>query len=424
MSEPGTPIAVVTGMSAVTAIGVGLETYWANLLDGACGIRPLSRFDTTGYPTRLGAEVVDFDSRAVPGRLVVQTDRWTHFGLWAGEQALAHAGLDPAQLPGYALSVHTASSSGGNEFGQHEMQGLWSVGPQRVGAYQSIAWFYAATTGQLSIRHGMKGWCGVLVAEQAGGLDTCAQAQRALAQGSAVVLTGATEAPLAPAVLTCHIASRLVSTADDPQRAYLPFDEAANGFLPGEGGAMLVVEPADRARTRGAHRYGVIAGHAATFDPRPGSDRPPRLRHAVEQALDDADARPGDIDVVFADAHGSRPADQAEARALTEVFGRCGVPVTTTKAATGRLAAGSPALDVVTALLAMRDGVLPHVVNVHRPAVDLDLVLGAPRPARPRTALVLARGYAGFNSALVVRAPEPDPRHPGSTEQGTASSAQ
>ncbi|MCP2260057.1 act minimal PKS chain-length factor (CLF/KS beta) [Streptoalloteichus tenebrarius] len=400
----GTARAVVTGMSAVTAIGVGLEEYWRNLLDGACGIRPITRFDTTGYPIRVAGEIPDFDSARVPSRLVVQTDRWTHFGLLAGELALADAGVDPAELPEYELSVHTASGSGGNEFGQRELQALWAEGPSRVGVYQSIAWFYAATTGQLSIRHGMKGWSGVLVAEQAGGLDVVAQARRSLAQGSRIVLTGATEAALNPAAFTSQIAGGMLSAAGE----YLPFDEAASGFLPGEGGAMFVVESAEHASARAARPYGVVAGHAATFDPAPDTGRPPGLRRAVETALAEAGVAPSDVDVVFADADGRAEADAAEALVLTEVFGPRGVPVTTTKAATGRLVAGSAALDVVTALLAMRDGVIPPVVNVRRPAVDLDLVLDRPRPAALRTALVLARGYPGFNSALVLRAAAPN----------------
>src|SRR5262245_25101608 len=163
--------AVVTGLGVVAPNGVGTEEYWTRTLKGHLGIGPISRFDASYYPVRLAGEVRDVDAAQVPSRLAVQTDRWTHLGLVATELALADAGVDPASLPEYEMAVVTASSSGGTEFGQREISKLWASGPSWVGAYQSIAWFYAATTGQVSIRHGMRGPCGVLCAEQAGALD-------------------------------------------------------------------------------------------------------------------------------------------------------------------------------------------------------------------------------------------------------------
>ncbi|MFF8860303.1 ketosynthase chain-length factor, partial [Streptomyces althioticus] len=150
--------------------------------------------------------------------------------------------------------------------------------------------------------------------------------------------------------------------------------------------------------------YGQIAGYAATLDPAPGSGRPPGLRKAAENALADAGVDAADIDVVFADAAGVPDLDRAEAQALTGLFGAHGVPVTAPKTMTGRLLAGGAALDVATALLALRDGVIPPTVNVGAAAADhrLDLVT-EPREATLRTALVLARGHLGFNAALVVR---------------------
>ncbi|HEY3479231.1 MAG TPA: beta-ketoacyl synthase N-terminal-like domain-containing protein, partial [Streptomyces sp.] len=241
--RPGVPPArtFVTGIGVMTPIGCTLEEYWNALLEGESGIAPLP--GGPGLAVRVAGQISEPVSYAVPSRVAVQTDRWTHLAMTAAVAALADAGIRLEEHSAYDLSVHTASSSGGNEFGQREIQALWAEGPDLVGPYQSIAWFYAATTGQLSIRHGMKGWSGVLVAEQAGGLDAFAQARRALRQGSRAVLTGATEAPLSPYALTCQLASGQVSTRDDPRRAYRPFRSDASGFVPGEGGAVLVVEP-------------------------------------------------------------------------------------------------------------------------------------------------------------------------------------
>jgi act minimal PKS chain-length factor (CLF/KS beta) len=405
------PTAVLTGLGVVAPTGLDIETYWAATVEGRSGIRPISRFDASSYPVRLAGEVTGFvASEHVPSRLIVQTDHWTHMGLAAADMALADGGIVPAELPEYEMAVVTASSSGGTEFGQQEIERLWSKGPSWVGAYQSIAWFYAATTGQISIRHGMRGPCGVIAAEQAGPLDALAQARRLIRAGSQVVISGGTDASLCPYGLTAQLSTAMLSRRDDPDRAYAPFDVAAAGYLPGEGGAMLVVEDDARARARGARRYGAIAGHAATFDPPPGSDRPPTLARAIRRALDDAGLRPGDVDVVFADAVGLPELDRQEAVALSEVFGPGAVPVTAPKTMTGRAYAGG-ALDVAAALLALRDQIIPPTVGVRHvvPDYHLDLVTGAARPAALRVALVLARGYGGFNSALVLTAPDDSP---------------
>ncbi|MEU7024549.1 ketosynthase chain-length factor [Streptomyces sp. NPDC046203] len=401
------PAAVVTGIGVVAPTGIGANRHWESVLAGKSGLGRITRFDPAGYPVRVAGEVPGFEAgEEVPGRLVPQTDRFTHFALAAAEAALADAGADPAALPEYEMAVVTASSSGGTEFGQHEMERLYRSGPSWVGAYQSIAWFYAATTGQVSIRHGMRGPCGVLCCEQAGGLDALGQARRLLGTGSRLVLSGGTDASLCPYGLVAQLSSGGLSTVDDPARAYLPFDAAASGHVPGEGGAFLVVESAASARERGADPYGRLLGYASGFDPAPGSGRPPVLAPVIRRALADAGLPAAEVDVVFADASGLPERDLAEARAITEVFGAGAVPVTAPKTLTGRLYAGGAVLDTATALQALEHGVVPHTAGPGGPApgCDIDLVLDRPRRTAPRTALVLARGHGGFTSALLLGA--------------------
>ncbi|MFI7048252.1 ketosynthase chain-length factor [Streptosporangium sandarakinum] len=400
--------ALVTGLGIIAPNGVGTEAYWSATLAGKSGIDQISAFDPSGYSTTLAGSVEEFAAAEfVPGRLIVQTDRWTQFGLAATAMALRDAGVEAADMPEYGVGVVTASSSGGNEFGQREIGRLWSQGPGAVGVYQSIAWFYAATTGQISIREKARGRCGVVVSEQAGGLDALGQARRVLREDGGVVVSGGTEAPLSPYALVCQIKSGRLSDARNPDECYLPFDRRARGHVPGEGGAILVAETDESARSRAANPYGEIAGYAATFDPRPGSGRPPALRRAIVQALADAGRAPEEVDVVFADAAGVPELDRAEAEAITAVFGPRGVPVTAPKTMTGRLYAGGSALDAAAALLSIRDAVIPPTVGTARldPVCDIDLVYGGPRDARVRTALVLARGAGGFNSAMVLTAP-------------------
>ncbi|EDY42531.1 ketosynthase chain-length factor [Streptomyces sp. SPB074] len=400
------PKAVVTGIGVLAPNGVGAREYWSATLRGESGIGPLTRFDPSSYPSRLAGEVTGFSVRDhVPGRLVPQTDRTTQFALAGADWALADCGLDPGSLTADERGVVTASASGGFEFGQRELGHLWGEGPKHVSAYMSFAWFYAVNSGQISIRHDLRGPTGVLVTDQAGGLDAVAQARRRVRGGTPLMLTGGMDASLCPYGLAAQISAGILSESDDPAHAYRPFAEDADGHVPGEGGAILTLEDGARAEERGARVYGEIAGYAASFDPRPGSGRPSTLERAVRGALADAGARPEDIAFVLADGAGEPGADRAEAQALGAVFGPGGVPVTVPKTMTGRLYSGAAPLDLVCALFALRDGVVPPTVHVDAPVAGygLDLVTGGPRPLDGDRVLVLARGRGGFNSAMVVR---------------------
>ncbi|AWT42947.1 MULTISPECIES: ketosynthase chain-length factor [Streptomyces] len=397
---------VVTGLGVVAPNGLGAEEYWSAARVGKSGIGRLTRFDPTQYPARLAGEIHGFEAEEyLPSKLLPQTDRMTRLALVAADWALEDAGVRPQELPAFDMGVVTSSASGGFEFGQRELERLWSQGSEYVSAYQSFAWFYAVNSGQISIRHGMKGPSGVVVSEQAGGLDCLAQARRQVRKGTPLVVSGAVDASLCPWGWVAQMTSGRVTTSEDPAGAYVPFDDRASGHVPGEGGALLVLEGKEAARARGAKVYGEIAGYGATFDPKPGSGRPSTLRKAIETALADAGVEARDVDVVFADGAAVPELDRIEAEALNEVFGTGQVAVTVPKTMTGALYSAAGALDVATVLLAMEEGLIPPTMNTE-PAerYGLDLVAGHPRTTEVRTALVVARGQGGFNSALVVRA--------------------
>ncbi|TDB80625.1 ketosynthase chain-length factor [Micromonospora sp. KC721] len=397
---------LVTGLGVVAPNGLGLAQWWAATVRGVSGIAPVSRFDATGYPAQLAGEVPDFDPAVyLPSRLLPQTDHMTRLALVAADWALADAKVDSTALPEFGMGVVTASSSGGFEFGQRELQNLWSRGSQYVSAYQSFAWFYAVNTGQISIRHGMRGPSGVVVTDQAGGLDAVAQARRLVRKGTQLVVSGGVDGSICPWGWAAQLASGRLSTSEDPSQAFLPFDARAAGHVPGEGGAILVLEDAEAARARGASSaYGEIAGYGATFDPEPDAEWPSGLRRAIDLALADAGVVPDEVDVVFADGAAVGALDRIEAKAIAETFGPRGVPVTVPKTMTGRLYSGGGPLDLAAALLAIRDDIIPPTVHVTPDArYELDLV-GAAREAVIRTCLVLARGHGGHNAAMVVRA--------------------
>ncbi|MFI2778854.1 ketosynthase chain-length factor [Streptomyces sp. ALB3] len=398
---------LITGMGLATPHGLGVDEFWAATRIGKNAIGPLTRFDASGYPARLAGEIHGFAAADhLPGRLVAQTDRMTQLALVAADRALQDAGVTPADLPDYAMGVVTAAGSGGFEFGERELRKLWSLGANHVSAYQSSAWFPTATTGQIAIRSGSRGPNGVVIGDQAGGLDALGQARRQIRRGTGLMAAGGFEASLTPLGWAARLSTGLMSTGDDPDRAYLPFDPDGRGYVPGEGGALLVLEDERNALARGASTvHAELAGYGATLDPRPGSGREPGLRRAIELALADAGTAAAEVDVVFADAAGTPELDAAEIRAVVGVFGPRAVPVTAPKTMIGRLLAGGAPVDVVTAVLAIREGLIPPTVNVEPSAAcELDLVVGRPRTASVRTALVLARGHGGFNSAVVLRA--------------------
>ncbi|NWF29781.1 ketosynthase chain-length factor [Streptomyces sp. PKU-EA00015] len=399
---------VISGIGVVAPGGVGTDAFWKATREGISALDRVTREGCEHLPLRVAGEVRGFDPQAlVEQRFLVQTDRFTHFAMAAADMALADARLNPgSQEEPFAVGVVTAAGSGGGEFGQRELQRLWGQGSTYVGPYQSIAWFYAASTGQISIRGGFKGPCGVVASDEAGGLDALAHAAGAVRRGTDSVVVGAAEAPLAPYSVVCQLGYRELSTSDEPDRAYRPFTAHACGFVPAEGGAMLVVEDEAAAVARGAVVRAEVAGHCATFT---GASRWEESREglarAIRGALDEAGCAPEEIDVVFADALGLPDADRAEALALVDALGPHGsrVPVTAPKTGTGRAYCGAPVLDVAAAVLSLEHGLVPPTPHVFDVCHDISLVTGTARPAALRTALVLSRGLMGSNAALVLR---------------------
>ncbi len=409
MSSRNARRTVVTGIGVIAPNGVGADVFWKSTQEGICVLDRVTRVGCENLPLRVAGEVRDLDpSTMVEGRYLVQTDRFTHFAMAAADLALDDARLGRADYEDspYDVGVVTAAGSGGGEFGQRELQRLWGQGSRYVGPYQSIAWFYAASTGQISIRGGFKGPCGVVASDEAGGLDAFAHAAAAVARGTDAVVVGSAEAPLAPYSVVCQLGYEDLSGCDDPARAYRPFTSDACGFVPAEGGAMLVVEEESAALRRGAVPRAFVAGHAATFTgPSRWQESREGLAMSIRGALDQAGCAPEEIDVVFADALGVPAADRAEALAIADALGAHGrrVPVTAPKTGIGRAYCGGPVLDVATAVLAMEHGLVPPTPNVFDVCHDIDVVTGKARKAPLRTALVLSRGLMGSNAALVVR---------------------
>lgn len=392
---------VVTGLDVAAATGLTVDQYWQRTVSGASGIDVVPEYDTR-YSAALAGRISEFDpADFLPGRLIKQTDRVTQLALVSAERALADAQVDLSALDPFECSVITSNATGGFEFSHREMQRLWTEGRESVSVYQCFAWFYAVNTGQISIRHGMKGPSAVLVAEQAGGLDAIGHARRSIRAGNcSLAVTGGMESSFDPWGWVSHLACGSIATTRAPDQGYRPFAPGNDTHVPGEGGAMLVVESGLRA---GRKNYGRICGYASAFNPRDDHSYTRPLARAISSALDDAHMTAADVDVVFADASGVSAADEAEAEVLSALFGAGNVPVTAPKAGTGRIMAGAGPLDVATALLALAHDTIPPTPNVGTTDLPIDLVVGQARRGSLKTALVIARGHGGFISVVVVR---------------------
>ncbi len=267
--------AVVTGIGVIAPNGLSADTYWKSVQEGIGVLDRITREGCEHLPSRSRARSGPSTPR--PSSRTASSSRPTGSATtpWRRPRSPSTTPVSAGTLPRTpSPSVVTAAGSGGGEFGQRELQKLWGQGSKFVGPYQSIAWFYAASTGQISIRSGFKGPCGVVASDEAGGLDALAHAARAVRRGTGAMVVGAAEAPLAPYSMVCQLGYPELSTVEEPDRAYRPFTAGASGFVPAEGGAVLVVEDEDRARDRG-RPSGPSSPDTAPRSPAPPAGRSP-----------------------------------------------------------------------------------------------------------------------------------------------------
>jgi 3-oxoacyl-(acyl-carrier-protein) synthase len=401
---------VITGIGVLTAAGIGKQEAWSGLLSGKSFLSPINDFDTTRYTSKVAGKIRDFDPTTfLNPRVIAQTDRWTHFDLINTQEALRDAGIDLHDEDPTKIAAVFSAGTGGNNFGQQQLHLCWEQGPNYVSAFQSIAWFYAASIGQVSIQQGVRGYGRNICAEAAGGLIALAHAAKIIHQGVCdVAIVGGSEAPLSPYALACYQASGFVSPATG-EMPYRPFDKSRSGAVLGEGGAAFCVESRQHALKRNAHIYATISGSGQTFDGissrEPASDGAQYAR-AMTQALSSARLHPSEINWIICDGLGTRNGDISEVRALHSTFGDelAAIPASAPKSMFGRLFNGGAHVDVASALLGMEENIVLPTIGYTEPdpECDIDCVPGEPRSQRIQNILIGARGFGGFNAALVL----------------------
>lgn len=417
MSEP----IVVTGLGAVSPLGAGVPATWERLIAGRSGVGQNTRFDTEGWKCRIAGLVPGheddpegFDPEAaMDPRELRRTDLFIHYAMAAAREALDQAGWQPED-PDARLRTATVIGTGvgGVPAITAANETIRTAGVRRLSPFVVPSFLPNLASGQVSIRFGFHGPSGAPVTACAASAQAIGDAMRMIRCGEVdIALCGGAEACVDPVAIGGFTAAKALSLGfnDAPQRASRPFDAGHDGFVLSEGAAMLVIERASHAERRGAVPLAVLSGYGTTTDAHHVTAGWPDGREAaraMELALASARLDASAIGYVNAHATSTPVGDAAELAALERVFGPGGggVPVSSTKSATGHMLGAAGAMEAVFSVLALKEGRLPAGLNIEEPmegAGRFDLVRGTARTAAPEHVLSNAFGFGGVNAALV-----------------------
>lgn len=404
---------VVTGLGAVTPIGNDVPTFWRSLRAGVSGAGPVTAFDATGFPVRIACEVKDFDPLVYMDRkLARRTVRSGQFVLAVARQAVADAGLDLGAEDTRRVGIVIGTGGGGITEMEDGTRCLSEKGPRGLGPFFVTSVMPNSPSCLVSIELGTRGPVVVPTAACASGNMALWEALRLLQWGDAdVIIAGGVEALVSPLFFAAFARMGALSCRnDDPQRASRPFDAERDGFVYGEGAAVLVLETEEHALACGARIYAELSGGCATADayhinaPEPGGDGAVRAMHG---ALEDASLTPDDVEVIFAHGTSTPLNDRVETQAIKTAFGEHAyrLAVTATKSMVGHTLGAAGAISAVAAVLCLRDGIIPPTTNYQAsdPACDLDYVPNVARQQPVQVALANSFGFGGQNATVVLR---------------------
>lgn len=403
----------ITGLGVVSPSGIDKRKFWNNIKEGRSAVEKITRFDASKYPSHLAGHVHELDAYSnVSSRLLKKIDLFSHMALVASEMAIQDAHLDLTKENLERAGIFMGNAIGGWLYGETELRDLYIEGREGVSPFMASAWFPAAPQGQVSIHYGMKGYSKTVVADRASSLMAIAYGARTLNRGkNDFILAGGMEAPVTPyALLCCNTSGMLSQNNDNPSTAYRPFDKKRDGFAIAEGAGVVILESQERAQARKARVYGYIIGFGTTTDAvdriDPAADGQ-QLAKAIENALENANLKPADIDYICLDGAGTQLGDLSETKAIKKVFNghsqhlKCSAP----KSIYGNMLGACGALDVITTLLAMRYNTVPPTINLYEPdpECDLDYCANKAQEKEIKHALVINRGRGGINCVLVLQ---------------------
>lgn len=403
---------VVTGMGCVTPLGADLAQTWDAAVQGRPGVDAIRRFDAEGYPVRIAGEVKEpLDLEHLNPKERRRIDRVIALALVAAREAVENAGLPITDDNRERVGVAIGSGIGGLETLQGGIQTLMKSGPKRVQPFLIPMAICNMASGFVAIHHGIQGPNLCHVSACATGAHSIGESARAIARGDVdAVVAGGTEAPVTQIGVAGFAAMRALSRRNDaPQAASRPFDRERDGFVMGEGAAVLVLESEELARARGARVLAHVLGYGASGDaanivqPTENADGAQRC---MRSALADAGLQPGDVDYLNPHATSTPAGDVSEARAIRAVFGKHAdqLAVSATKSMTGHMLGAAGAVEALLCIRALETGVLPPTINLDSPdpECELDHVANKARQQRIHVAVSNSFGFGGTNATLVL----------------------
>lgn len=403
---------VVTGLGAVTPIGLNVNEAWENAINGVSGVGPLTRVDSEKFPAKVAAEITNFNAEDFMDKKEARRmDRFTQYAIAASFMAVKDANLDITDEIAPRVGVWVGSGIGGMETFEQQYKTFLEKGARRVSPFFVPMMIPDMATGQISIALGAKGVNSCTVTACATGTNSIGDAFKVIQRGDAdVMISGGTEAPLTEMSFAGFSSAKALSMNPDPKTASRPFDANRDGFVMGEGAGIVVLEELEHALARGARIYAEIVGYGATGDahhitaPAPGGEGGVR---AMKMAIEDAGLQPADIDYINAHGTSTEYNDKFETLAIKEVLGGHAkdVAISSTKSMTGHLLGAAGGVEAIFTIKAIENAIIPPTINLETPdpECDLDYVPNEARHKEVTAAMSNSLGFGGHNATIVFK---------------------
>lgn len=402
---------VVTGMGAITPIGLNVEDFWHNIKAGEIGFGEITRFDTSGYKVRLAAEVKGFNAKDfMDAKAARRMELFSQFAVAAAGEAIKDAGLDMSAEDAYRVGTAVGSGVGSMQAMEREYTKLVEKGPGRVNPIFVPLMISNMAAGNVSIQFGLKGKSINDVTACATGTNNIGEAFRSIQYGEAdVMVAGGSEGAVCPMGIAGFTALTALSAVDDPAKCSLPFDKNRSGFVMGEGAGIVVLEELEHAKARGAKIYAEVAGYGCSSDAyhitSPQEDGAGAAR-AMTNAMEDAGAAPSDVTYINAHGTATHHNDLFETRAIKLAFGESAkkLKINSTKSMIGHLLGAAGAVEFITCVKEIEEGYIHRTVGYETPdeEIDLNYCKEAYEEDLPY-ALSNSLGFGGHNASLLIK---------------------
>ena len=402
---------VVTGMGAITPIGNSVEEFWNGIKEGKTGFGPITYFDTADYRCKLAAEVKDFDpTQYMDKKSARRMEQFCQFAVAAAGQAISDAGLDMEQEDPYMVGCSVGSGIGSLQAMEREYDRLKEKGPGRVGPMLVPLMISNMAAGNVSIAYGLKGKSLNVVTACATGTHSIGEAYRTIQYGDAdVMIAGGTESSITPIGIAGFSALTALSFSEDPERASIPFDKERNGFVMGEGSAIVVLEELEHAKRRGAKIYAELTGYGCSSDAyhitSPAEDGSGAAT-AMLNALKDGGVAPEELTYINAHGTSTHHNDLFETRAIKLAFGEHAydLKINSTKSMVGHLLGAAGAVEFVTCVKEIQEGYIHRTVGLRETEEELDLnYCRDSYEEEVPYALTNSLGFGGHNASLLLK---------------------